>query len=170
MFARSRSRRIGLLVGLTAALIAGSAGAADTGNGSKNFRAPTSVPNYFSNEAGPMLGPAVETQRGPLYMSQTYGTPQATEGTPVAAPQARQHIAMAQPRGKLVRGRRGARIYAHHVIVQGRPVARVAAHGSGRAHTTYAARREAAHTARRAATHAVSKSTRVSSARHHARG
>src|SRR5579862_9014788 len=68
---------------------AGAAQAADTGNGSKNFSTPRTVPNYFSNEAGPMMGPASETQRGPLYMSQTYGSPAAQAAAaprPVAAP------------------------------------------------------------------------------------
>ena len=77
MFERSRLRSVAgralFFVGLATALIAGEAQAADTGNGSKNFSAPQSVPNYFSNEAGPMQGPASETQRGPIYMGQTYG-------------------------------------------------------------------------------------------------
>ncbi len=38
------------------AVLSGEPALAETGNGSKNFRPPASVPNYFSNEAGPMLG------------------------------------------------------------------------------------------------------------------
>jgi hypothetical protein len=41
--------------------------AADAPNGSRNFRPPPTVPNYFSNEAGPMLGGPAETRRGELY-------------------------------------------------------------------------------------------------------
>jgi hypothetical protein len=41
--------------------------AADAPNGSRNFRPPPTVPNYFSNEAGPILGGQAETRRGELY-------------------------------------------------------------------------------------------------------
>jgi hypothetical protein len=136
---------------VTAVLLAGSARAADTGNGSKNFRTPATVPNYFSNEAGPILGPTAETQRGSLYPGQAAEAPRQIATAPV--PPARQHIAMAEPRGRLIRGR-GGRLVAHHVIVHGRVVTRVAAHGIGRAHTTPVA----------------SRTTRVSSSHRHARG
>jgi len=158
MLLRSRPRRIALFLGLTAALIGGSARAADTGNGSKNFRAPPSVPNYFSNEAGPMLGPAAETRRGELYSRQTAGVPQATAVIAAAPSRGRQHVAMAEPRGRLIRGRRGERIVARHVAVHGRSVIRVAAHGSNRTHSAHAA-----------STRTVTK-TRVGSTHRRARG
>jgi hypothetical protein len=146
MFPRSLPRRIALFLALCALLLAGPARAADTGNGSKNFRTPTSVPNYFSNEAGPMLGPGSETRRGPLYMSQTYGTPPpvARVEAPVAAappPQYRQRVAMAEPRGRVIRGRRGERVVAHHITVHGRSVTRVVAHGSSRGRVAHVASR-----------------------------
>ncbi|MGA8399543.1 MAG: hypothetical protein WB697_06620, partial [Stellaceae bacterium] len=100
MLCHSRRCRIALLFGLAAAFVAHGARAADTSAGSRNFNPPTSVPNYFSNEAGPLQGPASETRRGPLYMNQTYGTSRAT--AVAAAPRGRQHIAMAAPRGRLI--------------------------------------------------------------------
>src|SRR5579863_3577390 len=154
---------------------AGAAQAADTGNGSKNFSTPRTVPNYFSNEAGPILGPASETQRGPLYMTQTYGTPRAAA---VAAPQPaapryyRQHVAMAEPRGRLIRGR-SARVVAHHIIVHGRVAMRAVAHGSARGHTAHAVVR-AMHSVGRShpvgASHAISRATRASTSHRHGRG
>jgi hypothetical protein len=165
MFERSRLGlavgRVGLSLGLAAVLIAGEARAADTGNGSKNFSAPQSVPNYFSNEAGPMQGPASETQRGPIYMGQTYGQLQqpGARTAAVEAPRYRQHIAFAAPRGRFIRGR-GAMV-PHHVIVHGRPVYRIVTRGSGHTHTAYVARG--------ATTHA-SHTTRVSSSHRRARG
>src|SRR5580700_9107010 len=90
MLMRSRLRRIACL-GLIAGLVAGPAFAADTANGSKNFRAPPSVPNFFSNEAGPMLGPAVETQRGVIYSGQPVAA--IRDPTGITAARARQHIA-----------------------------------------------------------------------------
>lgn len=171
MLERSRPRRIGFFLGLIAVLTAAQARAADTGNGSKNFTAPRAVPNYFSNEAGPMLGPTSETQRGPLYMSQTYGAARGAAQTAVAAPRYRQHVAMAEPRGRLVRGRgRGGRVLvAHHVIVHGRAVTRVAAHGSVREHHSYAAARTT-HTTHAAHISSSGRPTRVSSSHHRARG
>ena len=159
MLLRSRARQSLGPVVLTVALIAGPALAADTGNGSKNFSAPTSVPNYFSNEAGPMLGPAAETRRGELYSSQTAQAPQGTATIAAAPSRERQHIAMAEPRGRLIRGRRGTPVVAHHVTVHGRTVTRVVAHGSSHARSAHVA----------VSTHTVTK-TRVSSTHRHARG
>ena len=159
----SRPRQVVLFLGLAAALIAGEARAADTGNGSKNFSTPQSVPNYFSNEAGPLQGPASETQRGPLYMGQTYGSqpqPQRAAVAAVEPPRYRQRVAFAAPRGRLIRGR-GA-LVPHHVIVHGRPVYRISTRGSMHTHTAYVARR--------ATIHARHTTTRVSSSHHRARG
>jgi len=126
------------------ALCGGPALAGETANGSKNFSPPTTVPNYFSNEAGPMLGGTAESRRGELFPSQLAGAqgvrPAATAAAPTpaaAAPAARQHIAMAEPKGHLVRSH--GRIVAHHVAVHGHSHRRVAAHGSSRHHVTRAA-------------------------------
>jgi hypothetical protein len=164
MLERSRPRQVVLFLGLAATLIAGEARAADTGNGSKNFSTPQTVPNYFSNEAGPIQGPASETQRGPLYMGQTYGSlqqPVAARTAVVEAPRYRQHVAFAAPRGRLLIRGRGGRVVPHHVIVHGRPVYRIVTRGSLHTHTGYVARG--------ATTHA-SHTTRVSSSHRRARG
>jgi hypothetical protein len=160
-------RRTVLRLGIAAALLGGPAFAADTGNGSKNFRTPTAVPNYFSNEGGPMIGGPAESRRGELYPSQTAsGGPRPEEpvAAPALAPRGRQHFAMAVPRGgalrgRLVRGRRGA-LVPRHVAVHGRASYRAAAHGIGRSHSVHTAR----------ATHSAGRTTRVSNAHHHARG
>jgi hypothetical protein len=171
MFDRSRPRRAVLLLGLAVILIAGEARAADTGNGSKNFSVPQSVPNYFSNEAGPMQGAASETQRGSLYMGQTYGQLQQPGARPavVEAPRYREHVAFAAPRGRLIRGRGGP--VPHHVIVHGRPVYRIVTRGSTHTHTAYA-RGATTHASyvRGASTRASHTTTRVSSSHRRARG
>jgi hypothetical protein len=162
MFERSRPRRVMLLLGVAAALITGEARAADTGNGSKNFNVPQTVPNYFSNEAGPMQGPASETQRGPLYMGQTYGALQqqaATTTAAIEAPRYRQRVAFAAPRGRLIRG--GGRVVPHHVIVHGRLVYRTVTRSSAHTHTAYAAHGPTIH---------ASHTTRFSSSHRRARG
>jgi hypothetical protein len=167
MFLRSRPRRIALWLGLAAAFFCMQARAADTSAGSRNFSAPTSVPNYFSNEAGPLRGPSSETQRGPLYMNQTYGTPQpAARTVAVVVPHGRQHIAMAEPRGRSIRGRvasgkRGRVVAAHRPAAHGRPIYHAVAHVAARGHVEHVVAR----------THAiVRKPTSVSTAHHHARG
>jgi hypothetical protein len=161
MLTRLRLLSTVLLLGLAVAFGVPPARAADTGNGSKNFSAPQSVPNYFSNEAGPMQGPTSETQRGPLYMGQTYGSLQqpGARTAVIEASRYRQHVAFAAPRGRLVRGRP---VVAHHIIVHGRPVYRIVTRGSLHAHTSYVARG--------ATTHASHTTTRVSSSHRHARG
>ncbi|MBV9686019.1 MAG: hypothetical protein JO096_02255 [Alphaproteobacteria bacterium] len=177
MLKRLCPRSIIVCLGTVALFIAGSASAAESGNGSKNFRTPTSVPNYFSNESGPMLGPAYETQRGALYMGQTYGSlqpsaraaaveaPRQVAAVPVV-PRVRERVAVAQPRGRTIRGR-SARVASHQVAARGRVVTRVAAHGSGRAHVAYATSR----TSRAGGSaHTVGRTTRVSSTHRRARG
>jgi hypothetical protein len=144
MVMRSRSRQIALWLSVAVALGAGPARAADTGNGSKNFRVPASVPNYFSNEAGPIIGGTAESRRGELYSNATAAAPQATATIAAAPPRYRQHVAMAEPRGRLIRGRRGREIVARHVAVHGRAVTRVAAHGSTRTHSAHVATSRAA--------------------------
>jgi hypothetical protein len=155
---RSRFWRTALFAGLTAVFLTDAARAADTGNGSKNFRAPSTVPNYFSNEAGPVIGGAAESRRGELYMGQTYAIPRAPQTAAAPAAPTRQRVAMAEPRGRLVRTR-GGRLVAHHVTVRGRQVTRVAAHGSTRSHV-----------ASHRSTHGTATTTRVSSSHRRARG
>jgi hypothetical protein len=162
MLLHSRPWRIALLFGLVVAFVAPETRGADTSAGSKNFSAPGSVPNYFSNEAGPLQGPTSETRRGPLYMNQTYGTSPAAAA--VAVPRARQHIAMAEPRGRLIRGR-GA--YKHggrsagYRVVHGRRVYHAVAHAHSRGRVEHVSAR--AHTI-------AHSTTRVSSAHHRGRG
>src|SRR5262249_28118751 len=146
-------RRTAIFIGLIAVFCATGAHANDTGNGSKNFRTPATVPNYFSNEAGPMLGGAAESRRGELYMSQTYAIPRAAAPAAAEAPRPRQHLAMAEPRGRQIRGHGGGRVVAHHATVHGRTVSRVAAHGSTRSHSS----------GRAAAAHATTRTTTVHS-------
>jgi hypothetical protein len=153
----SRLFQIAVCLGVMAALPAAPGLAADTGNGSKNFTAPATVPNYFSNEAGPMIGGAAESQRGALYPSQAAGSAAASVAE---APQRaiRQHLALAEPHGRAIRGR-SAPVVAHHVAVHGHATAYVAAHGASRGHVVHAATGKT--------THPV---TRVSSTHRHARG
>jgi hypothetical protein len=148
MLVRLRSGGIALWLGVATALIGGTALAAGGGNGSKNFDTPSGVPNYFSNEAGPMIGGGAESRRGELYSGQAprAAVPAASVPVPAAsvaaapAPQGRTHIAMAVPRGRaVVHGRRAAPV--HHVALYGRAPSRGGhaqiAHTSGR--TTHAA-------------------------------
>jgi hypothetical protein len=160
----SAFRRIAVVIGLAAALFVVQARAADTASGSKNFAVPASVPNYFSNESGPLQGPASETQRGTLYMNQTYGAQRAE-----VASRAPQHVAMAEPRGRYVHGRvaydrHGRPIAARYAAARGphgRPVYGAVAHVSARGHVEHAVARS----------HAVAHHpTQVSSVHRHARG
>jgi hypothetical protein len=163
MLCCSQVWRTAVFAGLAVAFLAVGARAADTGNGSKNFRPPSNVPNYFSNEAGPMLGGTAESRRGELYMSQTYAIPRTPQAAAVAveAPRPRQRIAMAEPRGRVIRTQ-GGRVVAHHATVHGRQITRVAAHGSARSHVVSRSTRSTGHSA--------AKSTRASSSRRRGRG
>jgi hypothetical protein len=163
MLFHSRSWRIALLFGLAVAFVAPETQGADTSAGSKNFSAPGSVPNYFSNEAGPLQGPASETRRGPLYTNQTYGTPPAAAA--VVVPRTRQHIAMAEPRGRLIRARvaykhRG-RFAEHRTMVHGPRVYRAVAHDRSRGRVEHVSAR--AHTI-------VHRTMRVNGAHRRGRG
>jgi hypothetical protein len=167
MLGISRTWLAALWLGVVGALVAGPGLAADTGNGSKNFRTPTTVPNYFSNEAGPMIGGTAETQRGPLYPAQTASSPAPVQQVPAyyaAEPRPRQHIAMAVPHGRWVRGRYNARYNApaaHHVSVHGRRgTYRVEARSVGRIHSVSAGR----------TSRTISRSAHVTSMHRHARG
>jgi hypothetical protein len=163
MLLHSRPWRIALLFGLVVAFVAPQTRGADTSAGSKNFSAPGSVPNYFSNEAGPLQGPASETRRGPLYSNQAYSTSPAAAA--VVAPRARQRIAMAEPRGRLIRGRvayrhRG-RFAGHRTVVYGRRVYRAVAHARSRGRVEHVS----------APAHTIGhRTTRVSGAHRHGRG
>jgi len=150
---RTAVGRITVWFGIMIVLAGAPALAADTGNGSKNFRTPSTVPNYFSNEAGPLLGPAVETQRGPIYPSQTSREPPPQ--VPTAEFRGRQHVAIAVPRG-----RHGAPIYAHHVAIHGRIRGPVVAQGATRGHSVHNAM----------VARPVSKAMRLNTAHRHGRG
>ncbi len=147
---------------LTAAFFGPPALAADTGNGSKNFHAPASVPNYFSNEAGPMLGGAAETRRGELYGGVAPAAPAA--GAP------RSHVAVAsvpQRAARVVAGRsraRGGHEAPSHRKLAAAP-AKPGAHAAAR--TTQAAARA---TTRTSASHATAKTTKVGSNHRRGRG
>jgi hypothetical protein len=154
MHMRLRPRRIALWLSVAALFAGGPALAADSGAGSKNFRPPPTVPNYFSNEAGPMVGGAAESQRGPLYSDQAASPARETRPAAAATPRARQHVAMAEPRGRLLHGRHAAPALSRHVALHSISRMRAAAHSTHTADKT---------------THAASK-TRVSSAHHRARG
>lgn len=156
-----------LRLGVAAALLGGPALAADTGNGSKNFRTPSAVPNYFSNEGGPLVGGAAESRRGELYPSQTAsGGPQPAEraASPAPAPvwaqtpRARQHFAMAVPHGHTLHGRRGL-LVPRHVAVHGRATSHLAAHGTLRGRSVHAVR----------ASHSSARTTRVGATHHRGR-
>jgi hypothetical protein len=143
--------RIALSLAVAASVAGAPALAADTGNGSKNFRAPTTVPNYFSNEAGPLLGGAAETRRGELYTGAA--PPNLSGGYQAPAPGGRRHILIAHGRGHLA-ARRGRPVKGRHFVERTRGHPHVAA-------------RHGATPSRRAAT---SKTTHVGSTRHRGRG
>lgn len=170
MHLRSRPWRIALLLGLAAAFVAHQARAADTSAGSKNFNVPTTVPNYFSNESGPLQGPASETRRGPLYSAGGVAEePQATARVVATAPRGRQHIAMAEPRGRAIRGRvaynrHGRAAVERHVAAHGRPVHHAVAHANTRGRVEHVVAR--GRTIIHKTTHVSSKTTHVSSVRH----
>jgi hypothetical protein len=149
-----RPRWIAVWLSVIAALSGQVALAADTGNGSKNFRVPGSVPNYFSNEAGPMIGGAAESRRGELYGG---AAPSAAP-----APQPRSHVAIAVPqrvqRFEVARGR-----------------SRVSSDRRGGGHRQVAHARSTSHVAVRAtsrvgASHPAAKTTIVGSNHHRGRG
>jgi hypothetical protein len=104
--------RIALWLGVMAALSGQPAVAADTGNGSKNFRAPPSVPNYFSNEAGPLLGGAAESRRGELYSGAA--NPQQHQVAAIPVPPRAARVAVGHGRSRSVQERhRGRHLVAH---------------------------------------------------------
>jgi hypothetical protein len=152
--------RTALRLGVAAALLGGPAFAADTGNGSKNFRTPTAVPNYFSNEGGPLIGGPSESRRGELYPSQTAtgAPPQQNQVATAPPPRIRQHVAIVVPHGRALHGRRGT-VAAHHAV-HGRARSRVLARGVSRGHSLHTVR----------ASHSAGRTTRISNVHHHARG
>jgi hypothetical protein len=115
--------------------------AADTGNGSKNFATPSSVPNYFSNEAGPMLGGAAESQRGALYSSQTASLPRQQETAP-SRPETRP-LATAHGRSHVASRKTADRRHvASHTRAQGHVTSHVASR-PGETHSKHAANKPA---------------------------
>jgi hypothetical protein len=168
--------RLAFWLGTAAILFAVPSWAADGGNGSRNFSVPSSVPNYFSNEAGPIIGGAAESRRGELYTSQAPAQRTAPVATapvaaapavavaPVAAapvPRARTQIAMAVPRGHAVQH---ALPHARHVA----PTHQAALHG--RAPARGSSHAPVAHVSARTAHAPARTTTKVSTAHRHARG
>ncbi len=137
-------------------VLAGEPAFAETGNGTKNFRPPASVPNYFSNEAGPMLGGPAESRRGDLYPN-----PAAAKGqldTVTASPWARtRHIATSHRRTHLAAHTRGGRLpmagrghFRAHIAARGPIRTHVAARGGPPSHAKHVGTR---HTTRVSSTH-----------------
>jgi hypothetical protein len=158
----ARPASIALWLSLTAALSASPALAADTGNGSKNFHAPASVPNYFSNEAGPMLGGAAETRRGELYggAAPAAGAPRSHVAV-ASVPQRAARVAVGRSRA---RGGHEARTARKLAAAPVKPSARASAHATSNAHAAARA------TTRTSASHATAKTTKVGSNHRRGRG
>jgi hypothetical protein len=144
---------VALWLSVVVAFPGGSALAESTGNGSKNFRAPPSVPNYFSNEAGPMLGGPAESRRVDLYPNPA-AAPRQVDSARTATPWPRTgHIAAGRGRVHIAAHTGGGR---HPVTVtRGRTPTRVAARGGSPSHAKHSG---------------PSHTTRVSSSHHRARG
>ena len=98
----------------------------ETGNGTKNFHAPPTVPNYFSNEAGPMIGGPAESRRVDLYPNPAAAPHQLDTATTSPWPRARHAVAAAHGRTRVAARTRDGR--------HPPPAAR------GRTHTQVAAR------------------------------
>jgi hypothetical protein len=130
------------------AVLTGEPALAETGNGSKNFRAPTSVPNYFSNEAGPMLGGPAESRRVDLYPNPATAPRQVDS---VTAPARGRHIVTARGRIHLAARTRGGRYPA---AARGHTRTHLAGRGGPPSHAKHAG---------------VSHTTRVSSTHHRGR-
>ncbi|HXP05228.1 MAG TPA: hypothetical protein VN808_13990 [Stellaceae bacterium] len=124
---------------------------AETGNGSKNFRVPASVPNYFSNEAGPMMGGPAESRRVDLYPNPATAPRQLDTVTTSPVPRGR-HVATGHGRMHLAAHMRGGR---HPVAARDHTRTHIAGRGGPPSHAKHAG---ASHT------------TRVSSTHHRARG
>jgi len=141
---------IALWLSVVAAVTSGPA-LAETGNGTKNFRAPATVPNYFSNEAGPMLGGPAESRRTDLYPNPATAPRQLD--TVTAPPSARgRHIATRRGRIHLAAHTRGGRYPA---VARSHTRTHVAARGGPPSHVKHVV---------------TSHATRVSSVHHRARG
>ena len=167
MLIRARLPSIAVWLGAMAAFIAAPALAADTANGSKNFRTPAAVPNYFSNEAGPMLGGAAESRRGELYNVQA--NPQQHQVAAIPVPARAPRAAVAHSRSGVARQTRHSG--RHRVVHEAR--SRAGAHGVVReAHSRAGVHRIAVRnsTSRHAAAPARAKVTRVGSNHGHSRG
>ena len=165
MVSPARPAFIALWLSLMAALSASLALAADTGNGSKNFHAPASVPNYFSNEAGPMLGGAAETRRGELYggaapAAAAAGAPRSHVAV-ASVPQRAARVAVGRSR---TRGGHEARTPRKLAAAPAKPGAHAAARTTSNAHVAARA------TTRTSASHATAKTTKVGSNHRRGRG
>jgi hypothetical protein len=144
---------VALWLSAVVAFLGGSAFADSTGNGSKNFRVPPSVPNYFSNEAGPMLGGPAESRRVDLYPNPAIA-PRQPDSAATTSPWPRtRHIATGHARVHIAAH---TRIGRHPVTAaRGHTPTRVAARGGSPSHAKHPG---------------PSHTTRVSSSHHRARG
>jgi len=119
---------------------------AETGNGSKNFRVPASVPNYFSNEAGPMLGGPAESRRVDLYPNPSTAPRQVD--TVTAPPSGRnRHVAARHGRVHMTARTRAGR---HQTVARGHAPTRFVVRGGPTSHPKHAA---ASHPIRVGTTH-----------------
>lgn len=165
----ARPASIVLWLSLMAALFGPPALAADTGNGSKNFHAPAAVPNYFSNEAGPIIGGAAETRRGELYGAAAPAAGASRSHVAVASvPQRAARVAAGRSR---TRGRheahstrKSAAAHPKLAAAHTKPRAHAAAHTTANAHAAARA------TTRASASHATAKTTKVGSNHRRGRG
>jgi hypothetical protein len=103
---RLRARAVAVVLLLGATVASGSAHAVEAGPGSRNFTAPGSVPNYFSNEAAPFQGEIRAAQPG----ADQYNAAPGRTTTTAAAPRrhtrkASASAARGKHRGKLVRAK-----------------------------------------------------------------
>jgi hypothetical protein len=171
---------IAVQLGVATAVVPIPALAFDGGNGSKNFRVPGSVPNYFSNESGPMIGGAAESRRGQLYTAGPVAAAPRATAIIAPAPPARQHVAMVEPRGRAVvhAGRHTSSRAVHRAAGRERTPRHVAVRGGGHPRSVHAAHASAhsaraghtAHAGARAAAHTSGRTTHTVTSRRHGRG
>ena len=103
----------------------------ETGNGTKNFHAPPTVPNYFSNEAGPMIGGPAESRRVDLYPNPAAAPRQLDAVTTSPWPRTR-HAVTAHGRTRVAARTRDGHLPL--TAARGRTRAQVAARGGPPSH------------------------------------
>jgi hypothetical protein len=131
MFIAPRPWGVAVWLSITVAIAGTPALAADAPNGSRNFRPPTTVPNYFSNEAGPIVGGQAETRRGELYPNPNAPPPPTLPG-PSRRGRTRFATVM-HGRVHYVAPHRGGPVGGRHVAAGPRFTGHVASHVTGHA-------------------------------------